>query len=102
MSSRSLIFDSSSTVVAAPDQVSCDIGSQMAILHLKSGIYYGLDAVGTRVWELVQEPRRLGDIEHVLLSEYEVERGRLAVELRDLCQTLAKAGLIEISDATRG
>ena len=99
MSSRSLMFDSSSTVVAAPDQVSCDIGSQMAILNLKSGIYYGLDSVGSRVWELVQQPRRLADIERSLLDEYEVEPGRLVPELRDLCQTLIKAGLIEIHDA---
>jgi len=90
-------LDTTSIVVAAQDQVSCDIGNQMAILNLKSGVYYGLDSVGSRVWELVQIPRRLGDIERCLLAEYEVEPGRLGLELRDLCGQLAEVGLIDIA-----
>jgi hypothetical protein len=97
----SITLNESSLLVAAPEQVSCDIGSQMAILNLKSGIYYGLDSVGSRVWELVQSPRPLGEIEGALLAEYEVEPGRLRPEIRELCQTLARAGLIEIRDEAR-
>ena len=58
--------ESTAVLVAALDQVSCDIGNQIAILNLKSGVYYGLDAVGTRVWELVQQPRSLKEIESSL------------------------------------
>ena len=68
----------------------------MAILNLKTGIYYGLDGVGSRIWELVQCPKSLGEIESALLAEYEVDPGRLAPELRELCGTLAQAGLIEV------
>jgi|SRR5690242_9710708 len=96
--SSSIRLNDSSLLVAASDQVSCDIGSQMAILNLKSGIYYGLDSVGCRVWELVQSPKRLGEIAGALLAEYEVEAGRLRREIQELCQMLARAGLIEICD----
>ena len=88
--------ESTAVLVAAPDQVSCDIGNQIAILNLKSGVYYGLDAVGSRVWELVQQPRSLTEIEGSLLAEYEVDRERLSLELRGLCNTLVNAGLLEI------
>jgi len=98
MASRSRAFEPTATVVAAPNQVSCDIGSQMAILNLQSGVYYGLDSVGTRVWELVQRPRPFEEIEQTLLAEYDVEPARLAPELRQLCETLAQAGLIEINE----
>ena len=73
----------------------------MTILNLKNGIYYGLDAVGSRVWELVQKPRRLAEIERSLLDEFEVEPSRLGPELRALCQTMAQVGLIEIRDGAR-
>lgn len=92
------MFSTTDVVAAAADQVSCDIGSQMAILSLKNGIYYGLDAVGCRVWELVQTPRCFGDLEATLLAEYDVEPERLSRDLRRLCTTLAGAGLIEIRD----
>ena len=96
------MFNSTAIVAAAPDQVSCDIGSQMAILNLKDGIYYGLDSVGSRFWELVQSPRPLGELQATLLAEYDVEPQRLERDLRQLCQKLVKAGLIEIQDEVRG
>jgi len=92
------MLDTTSIVVAARDQVSCDIGSQMAILNLKSGVYYGLDSVGSRIWELIQIPRRLEEIESSLLAEYEVEPGRLGAELREICGQLAEVGLVDIRD----
>lgn len=98
MASQSRTLTPTATLVAAPDQVSCDIGNQMAILNLKSGVYYGLDSVGSRVWELVQNPTPLADVERTLLAEYDVESARLAPELRGLCETLAEAGLIEIHE----
>ena len=47
-----------SVVVATKDQVSCDLAGEAAILNIKSGVYYGLDPVGARIWTLMQEPRR--------------------------------------------
>ena len=35
-----------SIVVAAKDQVSCDLAGEAAILNMKNGVYYGLDPVG--------------------------------------------------------
>ena len=65
-----------STVVAAEDQVSSDLGGEVAILDLKAGVYYGLDAVGARVWDLVQVSRKVDEIRDALLEEYEVEPER--------------------------
>lgn len=85
-----------STVVAAGGQVSSDIGEEVAILDLKAGTYYGLDAVGSRVWELVQEPTRVSGIRDVLLEEYEVDSDRCELDLLTLLQELAKEGLVEV------
>ena len=78
------------------------MGSQVAILNLKSGIYYGLDTVGSRFWELVQTPRRLGEVEAALLAEYEVRPEQLGPDVRGLCHNLFEAGLIEIRDEKLG
>ena len=96
------MLNSTDILVAASDQVSCDIGSQMAILNLKSGIYYGRDSGGSRIWEMVQTPRQLGEVEAVLLAEYDVQPEQLEPDVRGLCKKLFKAGLIEIRDEKRG
>lgn len=85
-----------STVVAAKDQVSSDLGGEVAILDLKAGVYYGLDAVGARIWSLIQEPRTVNEIRDILLEEYEVEPERCERDLLVLLQRLADERLIEV------
>jgi coenzyme PQQ synthesis protein D (PqqD) len=82
----------------APDQVSTDLQGERVILNFRSGMYYGLDPVGSRVWELLQEPRRLEAIRAAILDEYEVEPERWERDLQGLLQKLAAEGLIEIRD----
>src|SRR5205809_128852 len=89
-----------SRVVVTKDQVSCDLSGEVAILNLKSGVYYGLDAVGARIWQLIQEPRTVASIRTVLLSEYEVDPDRCERDLLLLLHALADAGLLEIRDDT--
>ena len=84
--------------MAAKDQVSSDLGGEVAILDLKAGVYYGLDAVGARIWSLIQEPRTVNEIRDILLEEYEVEPERCERDLLVLLQRLADEGIIEVED----
>ncbi len=87
-------------VVAGKDQVACSLGEEAAILHMSRGIYYGLDPVGARVWNLLQQPRSVEEIREILFAEYEVEQDRCQADLLDLLEGVCKAsGLIEVRDA---
>ena len=86
-----------SRVVVSKDQVSCDLEGEAAILNLKNSVYYGLDPVGARVWQLIQEPTTLAQIREVLRAEYDVETSQLETDIRDLVEQMAEQGLIEIT-----
>jgi hypothetical protein len=92
----------SSTVVAARDQVSCDLAGEAVILNLKSGIYYGLNPVGARVWSLIQEPKTIAAVLDTLLEEYDVEPDRCENDLFLLLNDLAGRDLLEIKTETNG
>ena len=87
-----------SIVVAAKDQVSCDLAGEAAILNIKNGVYYGLDPVGARIWSLMQEPRAVADIQNTITGEYDVEPERCARDLVGLLEKLLAEGLIEVKD----
>ena len=87
-------------VVAAKDQVSCDLAGEAAILNIKSGVYYGLDPVGARIWNLMQQPRAVADIRNAITSEYDVEPERCARDLVTLLEKLLAEGLIEVKDGS--
>jgi hypothetical protein len=85
-------------VVAAKDQASCRLEDEVAIVQLKAGVYYGLDPVGARIWELIATPRSVRAVRDALLVEYEVDAERCEGDLIQLLQTMADAGLVEVSD----
>jgi hypothetical protein len=85
-----------SIVVASREQVSCPLGEEAAILNLKNSVYYGLDPVGARVWNLLREPKSIGALRDTLLDEYEVEAERCERDLLALLEKMRGEGLIEV------
>lgn len=85
-----------SVVLATPEQVSCPLGEESAILNLKNSVYYGLDTVGARVWTLLQQPRSVGELRDTLLEEYDVEAERCERDLLSLLEKMRGEGLIEV------
>ena len=98
MSNRMAGISRDSMVVVSQDQVSCDLSGESAILNLKAGVYYGLNEVGTRIWKLIQEPRRVGELRDAILEEYEVEPDRCEADIIALLQAFMENGLIEVRD----
>jgi hypothetical protein len=87
-----------SIVVATKDQVSSDLGGETVLLSMQSAMYYGLDEVGTRIWELLGQPIRVSDICDAIEREYDVERERCEADVLGLLRELAAKGLIEVTD----
>jgi hypothetical protein len=83
-------------VVAAPEQVSCPLGEEAAILNLKNSVYYGMNPVGARVWNLLKQPRSVAELRDVLLEEFEVDEERCGKDLLALLGTMQGEGLIEV------
>ena len=86
------------TVVATEGQVSCDLQGEAAILNLESGVYYGLDSVGARIWDLIKEPKTVKELRDTLVEEFEVAPDRCEADLRDLLEKLSAEGLVEIKN----
>ena len=91
-----------SVVVATSEQVSCPLGEESAILNLKNTVYYGLDPVGARVWNLLQQPRTVAELRDALLAEYEVDPDRCERDLVGLLEKMLDEGLIQVRSAAAG
>ena len=95
---HSLSIDS--IVSAIGGQLSADLEGEIVILHLESGVYFGLSDVGARIWELIQEPRSVGDVRDALLKEYDVDASRVERDVLALLSELASHKLVEIQPVT--
>ncbi len=72
------------------------------LLDTRTGVYFGLDAVGTRIWELLAPGATLDELVHQLLDEYDVDGQRLTTDVEVFVRTLAAKGLITEAQAERG
>lgn len=85
-----------SSVVVVEDQVSCRLDGGLSVLGIRSGAYYGLEGVGARVWELIQQPRRVEEVLATLLAEYDVAPETCERDLLALLGELVDEGLVEV------
>ena len=81
-----------SVVVAAKDQVSCDLSGEAAILNLDDGMYYGLNEVGARIWSLLSEPTTVSEILDQLEREFDVDSEQCEKDLVMLLSQLQGRG----------
>ncbi len=70
------------------------------VLLLGGERYYGLDAVGTRVWELLQEHGEIDPIVATLVDEYDAGAAAVRADVERLLGELAGTGLIELEPGT--
>ena len=82
------------TVVAASeDAVFRELDGQSVLLNLATGMYFGLDAVGTHVWQLAAENGSLRWIGQRLADEYDADPATIERDLLALADTLVGKGL---------
>jgi hypothetical protein len=94
-----MTIDLAARYVVSDDQVCTTVGGETVILGLNDGVYYGLDAVGARVWELLSAPKSVAGLADVIVSEFDVERGRCEDDLVALLQDLVSKGLVRPASA---
>ena len=74
----------------------CEVGGEAVLLDTTSGRYFGLNPVGARMWELLGQH---GDPEQVvsqMITEFDVDEGRLRSDLEALVETLIARGLLRV------
>jgi hypothetical protein len=85
------------SIKISKDVLAQELDGETVLLELASDSYFGLDAVGTRVWQLLNDGQGQSAMVDTLLDEYEVERETLERDISELLDRLSAAGLIGIS-----
>jgi len=83
------------TKLTVPPQVmSRLVGDETVLLDLASGIYFGLDGVGQRIWESVVEGNSLAEAVAVIVSEYDVDEAQAQTDVLEFASNLVERGLL--------
>ena len=91
-----LVLDGSTILRSAEGVLSRSAGDETVLLNLDSEEFYGLDGVGARVFELLEQPRRLDDVIGRLHSEFDVDLETLIEDVTALVSELVAHKLLVV------
>ena len=94
-------MDMDRTIVLHEDTIFQEVDDESVLLNLAQSKYFGLDEVGTRIWQLAREQVTVRAVFEHMLSEYDVDPERLEADLEQLLLDLQKGGLVTLEPGDR-
>jgi len=76
--------------------VAADMDGEKVMLNIEKGNYYGLDGIGSCIWELIEKPCTVQQVVSSLLQEYDVEEEQCQNEVLIFVRELHSQGLVVI------
>jgi len=77
------------------DVVSRKVAGEMVLLDLASGLYFGLDPVGSRIWELLsQSPCSLEELCDAIEAEFDAPREQIERDVAELAGQFVEKNLV--------
>jgi len=75
------------------------LDQESVLLNLETEQYFGLDEIGTRMWQLVTTSPNIDAAYQELLAEYDVQPETLRENLTELLGHLVEHGLLQVLPA---
>ena len=90
-------IDLDSVVSISEDQISRELDMETCIMNTAAGMFYGVDQVGMRIWQLLHERISVAAICQQLEQEYQVTPAQCREDVLTFLAKLAEQGLITVN-----
>lgn len=71
-----------------------ELDNEQVMLHIEKGKYLGLNPVGKRIWELIEQPRSFTELTGILLAEYKVTEEQCIQEVQTFLDKAVKFDIV--------
>ncbi len=88
-------MDSSTRLRHSADATYQLVADEAILIHLKTGVYYSLNEVGTVFWNLLDGARTIAECAATIAVEYASPPDVIAADLLEISADLVKEGLAE-------
>jgi hypothetical protein len=79
--------------------IETEVDGELVALHVDNGTCYGFNGTATRIWGLIERPRRLSELRDELVREFDVDPELCERQLGELLKELEVDGLVELAPA---
>ncbi|ARU57710.1 thymidylate synthase-like protein [Oleiphilus messinensis] len=79
-----------------PQLLSVDLSGETVILSIQNGQYYGLNAVASRIWDIIDNPTLVKDLYQIIFDEFDVDRDTCCHTVNAFMKELQKLELVNL------
>ena len=91
------MIDMQSTVARSPELVVTTLGNgELALLSIANGKYFSASPMGRRIWEYLEGPRTVEQIQQLIVAEYEVPAEKCSADLKGFLHEMIEARLLNV------
>lgn len=77
-----------------PEMITNEVDGELVMMSIENGEYYGLDEIGSRIWELIETPLSLKELVTKLIEEFEVTEEECMADTLDFISELNERNLV--------
>lgn len=85
-------------ILRSDELVEANIDDDKVMMSVESGLYFGLDAVASRVWELLEKPLNVSELVDILTQEFDVDATQCLEDIEPFINTLHEHKLISFAE----
>jgi len=89
-------IDINTNVQRISNVLSNQIDGETILLSIENGEYYGMENIGSRIWELLENPVSIQNILKYLLDEFDVSKEQCTIDTLKFVNKLIDKNLINI------
>ena len=87
-------IDPATLIVRDPDMIAAEMDGDLVMMSIERGEYFGIGGVGTRAWELLEEPTTVDRLCAVVCAEFEVDETTCRTDMLGFVSELMDLGLV--------
>jgi len=86
----------STIIVRSQEVLFSEVDSELVLMSVDQGFYFGLDAIGRDIWTRLEKPVRVADLCTALADDYQGDPAVIEQDVMDLLHRLAGRKLISV------
>ncbi len=86
----------SSVVQRNTDMLFSKMDEEVVMLSIQNSEYYGLNEIGSHIWEMIEKPVQVETLMLQLMEEYEVERRQAESDILALLNALYNKKIVHL------
>lgn len=90
------IIGINSKIVRIDDFISSKMDDETIMLNIDKGEYYGINPIGSRIWELLEKPLTILELSNLLINEFDIDIDNCKKDVSVFIQHLQNKNMVKL------